>query len=102
MDQPSLESALADLNLPAIRFFTSIDSTNDEAWRWIDAGAPHRALVIADEQTAGRGRFQRHWVTTAGKWAGFQPGLALTSPHPTACSSPYRSGCIGSPAMPFK
>lgn len=78
MDQASLESTLADLNLPAIRFFTSIGSTNDEAWRWIDAGAPHSALVITDEQTAGRGRFQRHWVTTAGSGLAFS--LILRSP----------------------
>jgi BirA family biotin operon repressor/biotin-[acetyl-CoA-carboxylase] ligase len=78
MDQPSLESALADLNLPAIRFFSSIGSTNDEAWHWIDAGAPHCALVIADEQTAGRGRFQRRWVTTAGSGLAFS--LILHSP----------------------
>ena len=78
MDQPSLESILADLNLPAIRFFTSIGSTNDEAWRWIDTGAPHHALVVADEQTTGRGRFQRHWVTTAGSGLAFS--LILRSP----------------------
>jgi BirA family biotin operon repressor/biotin-[acetyl-CoA-carboxylase] ligase len=78
MDQPSLESALADLNLPAIRFFTSIGSTNDEACRWIDAGAPHRALVVADEQTAGRGRFQRQWITAAG--SGLALSLILRSP----------------------
>jgi len=78
MDRPSPESILADLNLPAIRFFTSIGSTNDEAWRWIDAGAPHTALVVTDEQTAGRGRFQRHWVTTAGSGLAFS--LILLSP----------------------
>jgi BirA family biotin operon repressor/biotin-[acetyl-CoA-carboxylase] ligase len=78
MDLPSLESALADLNLPAIRFFSSIGSTNDEAWRWVDVGAPHCALVIADEQTAGRGRFNRRWVTTAGSGLAFS--LVLLSP----------------------
>ena len=78
MDQPSLESALADLNLPAIRYFPSIGSTNDEAWRWIDSGAPHCAIVFADEQTAGRGRLQRRWVTTAGSGLAFS--LVLQSP----------------------
>jgi BirA family transcriptional regulator, biotin operon repressor / biotin---[acetyl-CoA-carboxylase] ligase len=78
MDQASLESTLTDVNLPAIRFFPSIGSTNDEAWRWIDAGAPHGALIIADEQTAGRGRFQRHWVTTRGSGLAFS--LILLSP----------------------
>ncbi len=78
MDQPSLESALADLHLPAIRYFPTIDSTNDEAWRWIDAGAPHGALVFADEQTAGRGRFKRHWVTPRGSGLAFS--LVFVSP----------------------
>jgi BirA family transcriptional regulator, biotin operon repressor / biotin---[acetyl-CoA-carboxylase] ligase len=78
MDQPSLESALADLHLPAIHYFPSIDSTNDEAWRWINAGAPHGALVIADEQTAGRGRFKHHWVTPVGSGLAFS--LVFISP----------------------
>ncbi len=66
MDQASLQSNLADLALPAVRFFPTIGSTNDEAWRWVEAGAPHGALVIAEEQTAGRGRMRRQWVTAAG------------------------------------
>ncbi len=78
MDQPTLESTLADINLPAIRFFPSLDSTNDEAWRWVDAGAPDCALVIADEQTAGRGRLQRRWVTAQGSALAFS--LVLLSP----------------------
>jgi BirA family transcriptional regulator, biotin operon repressor / biotin---[acetyl-CoA-carboxylase] ligase len=78
MDQHSLESALADLHLPAIHFFPTIGSTNDQAWRWVDSGAPHCALVIADEQTAGRGRLQRRWVTVAGSGLAFT--LILKSP----------------------
>jgi BirA family biotin operon repressor/biotin-[acetyl-CoA-carboxylase] ligase len=65
MDQSSLEAKLADLNLPSIRFYDSTGSTNDEAWLWLDAGAPHCALVVADTQTSGRGRFHRHWVTVS-------------------------------------
>lgn len=78
MDQNSLESTLADLHLPAIHFFPTIGSTNDQAWRWVDSGAPHCALVIADEQTAGRGRFQRRWVTVAASGLAFS--LVLKSP----------------------
>ena len=78
MDQPSIESALADLNLPAIRFYKSVGSTNDEAFKWVDSGAPDRALVIADEQTAGRGRSQRRWITTPGSGLAFS--LILLSP----------------------
>jgi BirA family biotin operon repressor/biotin-[acetyl-CoA-carboxylase] ligase len=78
MDQLSVDSMLADLHLPAIRFFFSIDSTNDEAWRWVRNGAPHAALVVADEQTAGRGRSHHHWVTVVGSGLAFS--LILCSP----------------------
>lgn len=63
MDQLSIKHALADLPFSAIRYFPIIDSTNDEAARWADQGAPDMAIVIADEQTAGRGRAGRRWYT---------------------------------------
>ena len=66
MDQRSLETALADLELPAIRYFASVDSTNDEARRWFYEGAADRSLVVAEAQTAGRGRAGRRWVTLPG------------------------------------
>lgn len=46
-----------------IRYFTRIDSTNQYAKRLAEEGAPEGTLVIADEQTAGKGRSGRHWVT---------------------------------------
>ncbi len=78
MDKPSLEAILADIPLSAIRYFESIDSTNEEAWRWVDDGAPHLSMVVADEQTAGRGRLNRSWVTQAGTGLAFS--LVLSSP----------------------
>jgi BirA family biotin operon repressor/biotin-[acetyl-CoA-carboxylase] ligase len=45
----------------------SIGSTNDRALAWARAGAPHGAMVTADEQTAGRGRQGRRWVSPAGE-----------------------------------
>jgi BirA family biotin operon repressor/biotin-[acetyl-CoA-carboxylase] ligase len=78
MDQPSVESFLSTLNLPAIRYFRSIGSTNDEAWNWVDAAAPHCATVVSEEQTAGRGRFHRHWITARG--SGLAISLILRSP----------------------
>lgn len=71
MDQKTLESRLADLNLPAIRYFASTGSTNDEASRWIAEGAVDRSLVVADEQTAGRGRGDRRWTTLPGSGLAF-------------------------------
>jgi BirA family biotin operon repressor/biotin-[acetyl-CoA-carboxylase] ligase len=45
----------------------SIGSTNDRARELAAAGAPHGAIVTADEQTAGRGRRGRSWVTPPGQ-----------------------------------
>ncbi len=63
MDPIWLQKTLGDLNLGSIRYFDSLGSTNDEAMRWARSGAPELALVVANEQTAGRGRFGRTWVT---------------------------------------
>jgi BirA family transcriptional regulator, biotin operon repressor / biotin---[acetyl-CoA-carboxylase] ligase len=47
-------------------FFDSISSTNDEAKRLARDGAPPGTLVWALEQTAGRGRRGRLWVSPPG------------------------------------
>ncbi len=69
MENTPLSLRLDELNLAACRYFNTIGSTNDEALHWANEGAPDSALVIADEQTSGRGRMQRTWVT--------RPGVAL-------------------------
>ena len=71
MDQKTLETRLADLNLPAIRYFDRTGSTNDEASRWITGGAVDRSLVVADEQTSGRGRGDHRWMTLPGSGLAF-------------------------------
>jgi BirA family transcriptional regulator, biotin operon repressor / biotin---[acetyl-CoA-carboxylase] ligase len=43
--------------------FDSIDSTNLEAMRQARAGAPEGLCVVAREQTQGRGRQERVWVS---------------------------------------
>lgn len=45
---------------------TRIDSTNRYARDAAETGAPHGLVVIADEQTAGRGRLGRSWTAPAG------------------------------------
>ncbi len=42
-------------------FYESIDSTNLQAGREAELGAPHGTLVIAHKQTQGRGRRGRQW-----------------------------------------
>lgn len=49
-----------------VYFYDEIGSTNVEAKRLAEAGAPHGTLVVADMQTAGRGRRGRSWISPAG------------------------------------
>lgn len=49
-----------------IVYLTSTSSTQDVARREAEEGAPEGTLVIAEAQTAGRGRFKRKWVSPAG------------------------------------
>jgi BirA family biotin operon repressor/biotin-[acetyl-CoA-carboxylase] ligase len=51
----------AQLALPAVHLFQSVGSTMDEAHRLAADGAPGGTLVIAGEQTAGRGRAGKRW-----------------------------------------
>lgn len=46
-----------------IEYRESVGSTNDLAKQMARAGAPEGLLVIADEQTAGKGRLGRAWTT---------------------------------------
>ncbi len=83
MEEASLRAALSGLMLPAIYFFKSIGSTNDYARALAVESAADGALVVADEQTQGRGRLGRHWVTSAGAGLAFslllRPSSAETS-----------------------
>ena len=49
-----------------VLYYTSIDSTNSEVKRIAATGAAHGMLVIADEQTGGKGRLGRSWSTPIG------------------------------------
>lgn len=49
-----------------IRFFESIDSTNDYVAREAQAGAPEGLVALADHQEAGRGRRGRRWDAPRG------------------------------------
>jgi BirA family biotin operon repressor/biotin-[acetyl-CoA-carboxylase] ligase len=71
MDEGSLRAILAGLPLSAIYFFKSIGSTNDFARSQMEKGGADGILVVADEQTQGRGRLNRHWVTAAGAGLAF-------------------------------
>jgi BirA family transcriptional regulator, biotin operon repressor / biotin---[acetyl-CoA-carboxylase] ligase len=71
MDEQTLRKALAGVPLADIRYFPSTDSTNTKALEWAQTGAKEYSLVIAEAQTAGRGRLNRSWVTTPGSSLAF-------------------------------
>jgi BirA family biotin operon repressor/biotin-[acetyl-CoA-carboxylase] ligase len=72
MEENSLSPALItnELNTQFIGkkviFFASLDSTMEAARREALWGAPAGTVVIADEQTAGRGRLKRSWLSPRG------------------------------------
>ncbi|MDO4523467.1 MAG: biotin--[acetyl-CoA-carboxylase] ligase [Eubacteriales bacterium] len=47
-------------------YLDTVDSTNDYAKRLAEEGAQHGTVVVADEQTKGKGRRGRVWETPAG------------------------------------
>ncbi|MDR0671020.1 MAG: biotin--[acetyl-CoA-carboxylase] ligase [Oscillospiraceae bacterium] len=63
-----------------IAYHARVDSTNRAARQWALAGAPHGAAVVADEQTAGRGRFGRPFLSPPG--AGLYLSLVLRPDWP--------------------
>ncbi|MFQ5818299.1 MAG: biotin operon repressor, partial [Terriglobia bacterium] len=65
-----------------IYHFFKIGSTNDVALALAAADAPHGTLVIAEQQTAGRGRLGRHWYSEKG--TGMYVTFLLRPPLPTA------------------
>lgn len=57
---PLLGNAAGRFDVDAL---TETDSTNSEVMRRADAGAPSGLVVVADQQSAGRGRRGRTWLS---------------------------------------
>ncbi len=62
-----IEQALIGRFGRPLQYFDEIDSTNRVALDWANEGAPEGALVVADHQTAGRGRKTRDWASQPAK-----------------------------------
>jgi len=73
-----------DLGEP-LYYFQQLPSTNDEAARLALTGIKHGAMVVADEQTRGRGRLERRWITAPGSGLAFSLVLR-PSPDPPGTS----------------
>ncbi len=94
MNQSELKKTLAKLPLGDVRYFDSIGSTNNEALAWATSGAKDVSLVIADEQTEGRGRLDRKWFTPKGTALAFS--LIL---QPTAEEKSHLTRTVGLAAL---
>lgn len=57
------QKVLENLLKGGFRYYERVGSTNDEALVWASQGAPDFSLILADEQTRGRGRMDRKWFT---------------------------------------
>lgn len=67
LDASGVLRALAGLRFGhPVYVYGRLGSTNDEARRLAAAGAPEGLLVLAETQTAGRGRQGRRWITPRG------------------------------------
>jgi BirA family biotin operon repressor/biotin-[acetyl-CoA-carboxylase] ligase len=79
-----------------LRYFDSIGSTNDEALAWAAAGARDFSIVIADEQTQGRGRLDRKWFTPKGSGLAFS---LILRPSASDALRPHLSRSVGLTAL---
>jgi BirA family biotin operon repressor/biotin-[acetyl-CoA-carboxylase] ligase len=60
-----------------VEILPELDSTNSELMRRARAGRTEPVLLVAERQTAGRGRLGRGWRSGAGQSLTFSLGLAL-------------------------
>ncbi len=62
----------------SVEILPSVDSTNSELMRRARAGQTEPTLLVAEHQTAGRGRMGRVWQSDPGSSLAFSMGLLLS------------------------
>ena len=65
-DGRTTEQLRDELAVPAVHVFDSIGSTNDAARQLADDGAESLTIVLTDQQTHGRGRSGKSWLSAPG------------------------------------
>jgi BirA family biotin operon repressor/biotin-[acetyl-CoA-carboxylase] ligase len=71
MDVNAWKKRLEQLPIGELYLYQELGSTNQVANDLALQGAPPFSLVVADSQTAGKGRYGRSWVTQPGKALAF-------------------------------
>jgi BirA family transcriptional regulator, biotin operon repressor / biotin---[acetyl-CoA-carboxylase] ligase len=93
VDADLIEQRLADREVPWPRphVVESTGSTNADLLEMARRGAPEGSVVVADEQTAGRGRLGRAWVSAPGSGLWFSV-LVSMAPSPQRGLLPLLAG----------
>ncbi|MCJ7716503.1 MAG: biotin--[acetyl-CoA-carboxylase] ligase [Anaerolineales bacterium] len=85
MDLSTWKTRLKELALGEIFLYQELGSTNETAENLIREGALPFSLVVADTQTAGKGRHGRSWQTYPGKALAFSwilyPEIGIITPQ---------------------
>lgn len=70
LNRQKIEAALSagrtSSYLPSLHLFETVSSTNQILWDLISQGTEPGCVVIATQQTAGRGQWGRQWISCAG------------------------------------
>jgi BirA family biotin operon repressor/biotin-[acetyl-CoA-carboxylase] ligase len=90
MFESEVRAALRNLPLGGLRVYESVGSTNDEAIAWAGDGAADSSVIVADEQTLGRGRAGRTWFTPPG--SAIALSMILRPPEGTTAHSSRLAG----------
>jgi BirA family transcriptional regulator, biotin operon repressor / biotin---[acetyl-CoA-carboxylase] ligase len=108
LGQHSLERAVraAGIDAPPV-WLDETGSTNDDALRLANEGAPEWTVVAAGHQTRGRGRLGRSWADTPGKALTFSVVLRPTGPPEEAPLWSFRAAvaviaAVGHPELRSK
>lgn len=72
-----------------VEVLPTIDSTNTELMRRARNGQCEPTLLVAEQQTAGRGRLGRVWQSDVGASLMMSLGLPLAPRTGPACRSPW-------------
>jgi len=92
------EAVVPDLPGFSVEILPQIDSTNTELMRRARAGRLEPVLLVAEQQTAGRGRLGRQWLSGQATSVGAQaaaPGRPKQGPAPSGGSAVREATSVG-------